>query len=173
MEHTTAQEPMLQSRLPPEYQRLERFLPEANQENNRKSFRSVVIVWCSLLDNLLDEMLECEASRAAAAGQTVANPPQSLDGRIKRALQAGLIDQEESEKCHHIRRIRNVAAHDWELSLTSANVLPSLRSLYEADHSQVIVFHEDLGFLIQQVYSASCAMLVMRFMSQLPQGNPQ
>lgn len=58
MEPKTAWKPMLQSKLPPEYRRLERFFLEANQENNRKSFRSVVIVWGSLLDNLLDEMLE-------------------------------------------------------------------------------------------------------------------
>ena len=75
---------------PPEYQRLERFLLEANKENNRKSFRSVVIVWGSLLDNLLDEMLEGHASRAAAAGQPVGKPLRTFESRIKRALERGL-----------------------------------------------------------------------------------
>lgn len=173
MEPKSAGEPMLQSKLPPEYLLLERFLLEANQENNRKSFRSVVIVWGSLLDNLLDEMLECDASRAAAAGEPVGKPPQTFDERIKRALQVGLIDQEEAGKCHHIRHIRNVAAHEWDLSLASGNVLPSLRALYEADHSRILVFHEDLDFLVQLVYSASCAMLIMEFMSRISQGEQQ
>lgn len=153
---------------PPEYQRLERFLLEANRENNRKSFRSVAIVWGSLLDNLLDEMLEGDASRAATAGQPVGKPPRTFDSRIKRALERGLIDQKEADKCHHIRHIRNAAAHDWELSLESKDVLSSIRALHEADHARVIVFHEDLNFLVQQVYGASCAMLVMRFVGRLP-----
>lgn len=153
---------------PPEYQRLERFLLEANKENNRKSFRSVVIVWGSLLDNLLDEMLEGDASRAAAAVKSVEKPPRDFDRRIKRALKRGLIDQKEADKCHHIRRIRNAAAHDWELSLESKDVLSSIRALHEADHARVIVFHEDLDFLVQQVYVASCAMLVMKFVGRLP-----
>ncbi|MBU1397098.1 MAG: hypothetical protein KKE84_13295 [Gammaproteobacteria bacterium] len=168
MEPKSAREPMLQSKLPPEYLLLERFLLEANQENNRKSFRSVVIVWGSLLDNLLDEMLEREALRAAVAGKPVGKPPQTFNGRIERALQVGLIDQDDARKCHHIRCIRNVAAHDWKFSLASTDVLPSFRALYETDHSQTLVFHKDLDFLVQQVYSASCAMLVMRFM-RLPQ----
>lgn len=174
MEPKSAREPMLQSKLPPEYLLLERFLLEANQENNRKSFRSVVIVWGSLLDNLLDEMLEREALRAEGAEKpSVGEPRQTFNGRIKQALQVGLISQEEAEKCHHIRHIRNVAAHEWDLSLASGNVLPNLRALYETDHSRVLVFHEDLDFLVQQVYSASCAMLVTGFMSRISQGEQQ
>lgn len=159
-----------QPELPPKDRRLEKFLLEANQENHRKSFRSVVIVWGSLLDNLLDEMLEAEALRATAAGEAVGRPPRTLNARINRALDLSLIDQEEAARCHHIRRVRNAAAHEWELSLATEDVLPSLRALYEADHSQVLVFHEYLEFLLQQVYSASCAMLVMKFIERLPEG---
>jgi hypothetical protein len=168
MEPQNAPAPLPHVDPPPAYQRLDKFLLEANKENNRKSFRSVAIVWGSLLDNLLDEMLEGDASRAATAGQPVGKPPRTFDSRIKRALEQGLIDQKEADKCHHIRRIRNAAAHDWELSLESKNVLSSIRALHEADHARVIVFHEDLDFLVQQVYGASCAMLVMRFVGRLP-----
>jgi hypothetical protein len=170
MESKIEPEHVLQSEVPPEHQRLEKFLLEANRENNRKSFRSVAIVWGSLLDNLLDEILESEASRTANAGQFFGKPPKNFDGRIKRALEAGLIDQQEAERCHHVRRIRNTAAHEWELSLASKDVLPSLRALHKADHAQILIFHEDLDFLVQQVYSASCAMLVMTFMNRLSQG---
>ena len=153
--------------LPPEYQRLETFLLGANRENARKSYRSVAIVWGSLLDNLLDEMLESDASRVAAAGESVMKPPRTFEKKIVRAMERGLINQEEAEKCQHIRRIRNRAAHDWELTLESKDVLPSLRALHEADHARVLAFHEDLDFLLQLVYSGSCAMLVMRFMGRL------
>lgn len=166
MEPNTALEPLPQYELPPEYQRLENFLLAANLENSRKSFRSVVIVWGSLLGNLIDEMLEGEVSRATAAGQAVGTPPRTFSERIKRALQAGLIDQEEADRCNHIRRIRNAAAHEWDLSLASKDVLPSLRALHQADHAQFLVFHEDLDFLVQQVFSASCAMLVMKFVKR-------
>jgi hypothetical protein len=170
MESKPHKRPLLQLELPAEYHRLERFLLEANRENSRQSFRSVVIVWGSLLDNILDEMLESEALRASAAGETVAKPPRTLSARIKQAVDASLIDQEEADRCHHIRIIRNAAAHEWELSLATEDVLPSLRALHEADHSQLLVFHEDLEFLLQQVYSASCAMLVMKFIERLPAG---
>lgn len=170
MESNPPKQPLSQLELPTEYHRLERFLLEANQENSRKSFRSVVIIWGSLLDNLLDEMLEAEALRASAAGEAVGKPPRTLNARIKQALEARLINQDEAGRCHHIRRIRNAAAHEWELSIATEDVLPSLRALHEADHSQSLVFHEDLEFLLQQVYSASCAMLVMEFIDRLPAG---
>ena len=48
--------------LPREYQHLQRFLSAVNSENSKKSFRSVVIVWASMLDNLLDQMIENDAS---------------------------------------------------------------------------------------------------------------
>lgn len=69
----------------------------------------------------------------------------------------GCIDKNDEEKCHHIRRIRNAAAHDWELSISSPDVLLGLRALYQSDHSKVFVFHDDLDFLIRQVYAGSCA----------------
>ena len=152
---------------PAERPRLERFLLEANRENSRKSFRSVVVVWGSLLDNLLDEMLEADALRASATGEVRGKPPRTLDARIKRALREGLINQEDAERCHHIRLIRNAAAHEWDLSLETEDVLPSLRALHEVDHSELLVFHEDLEFLLQQVYSASCGMLVMKLIDRL------
>ncbi|MDZ7852290.1 MAG: hypothetical protein U5L98_06480 [Halomonas sp.] len=91
MEPKHQQQPLSQLELPSEYHLLERFLLEANRENSHKSFRSAVIVWASLLDNILDEMLEVEALRASASGEAVGKPPRTLDARIKRALDAGLI----------------------------------------------------------------------------------
>lgn len=162
-----SEQPPPQPEPPAKYLRLERFLLEANRENSRKSFRSVVIVWGSLLDNILDEMLEAEVLRASATGEVRGKPPRTLDARIKRALGEGLIDQEDADRCHNIRRIRNAIAHEWELSLETENVLSSLRALHEADHYELLVFHEDLEFLLQQVYSASCGMLVMKFIDRL------
>ncbi|WP_159567288.1 DUF4145 domain-containing protein [Budvicia diplopodorum] len=153
--------------LPVKYHRLKKFLLEANKENSRKSFRSVVIVWGSMLDNLLDEMLEFEALRTVALGNNAGKPPKTFSARIDQAFNVGLIDQQEAEKCHRIRQVRNEVAHEWDLSLATKNLLPSLRALYEADHSDLLVFHEDLEFLLQQVYSSSCAMLMMRFFDRL------
>jgi hypothetical protein len=146
---------------------LERFLLEANKENSRKSFRSVVILWGSLLENLLDEMLETEARRIAATGGTIGKPPSNFQRRIEKALKSGLIDQEETDKLLHIKNIRNATAHEWDLSLDTEDVLPGLQALHEADHSDLLVFHKDLDFLIQQVYSSSCAMLAMKFTNRL------
>jgi len=172
MEPKLPQQLMPQSEFSAEYHRLERFILEANRENLRKSFRSVVIVWCSLLDNLLDEMLEAKVLRASGKGKPISKPPSSFGTRIERAYGEGLIDKEEQDRCKAIKLIRNAAAHEWELSLATKDVLLNLRVLYEADHSQQLVFHEDLEFLIQQVYSSSCAMLVMKFTDRLPACEP-
>lgn len=152
-----------QTETPVQLKRLEMFLGHANLENSRRSFRSVVILWGSFLDDLLDELLEA----AYAAGKIVGKPPRTFNDRIKMAYSFRAINQEEADKCHHIRNIRNAAAHEWELSLDTNKVLPSLRALYEVDHSEVLVFHEDLDYLLQQVYSASCAMLITQFLNRL------
>lgn len=144
------------------------FLVEANKENSRRSFRSVVIVWSSALEDLLGQILEAEISRAAlTAGETIGRPPQKFAAQIKLAFKLGLIDQEEANRCDHIRKIRNAVAHNWDLTLSTKDVLPSLRALYEADHSQQLIFHEDLQFLLQQVYSASCSIQVMKCINRL------
>lgn len=163
MEPKEASLPIANLELPPQYHRLEKFLIEANRENARKSYRSVVIVWSSILENVLEQLLETNALRSAMAGDNIQKPPKDFKKKIIMALDKGLIDQEEAEKCHHIRRVRNRAAHDWELTLRSKDVLPSLRALYEADHASIFVFHDDLDFLLQMVYAGSCAMLVVRF----------
>lgn len=153
--------------MPLVYKQLERFLVEANREVSRGSYRGVAIVWASMLDNVLDRVLEADVASTPREARKLKKLPQTLDKRIRAALERGLLDQEEAEKCHHIRCVRNQAAHHWELKLESKDVLPSLRALYDADHSNILVFHEDLDFLLQQVYAGSCAMLVMRLMARM------
>ena len=153
--------------VPSYYERLERFLLVANQENARKSARSVAVVWASMIDNLLDELLQNDASRLREKGQHPGRPPKTYHARIKRAEERGLIDANAVERCKHIKRIRNAFAHEWQCSLQTEGMLPSLTALYEADHSRVLIFHEDLDYLIQQVYSGSCARLVLDLMTKL------
>lgn len=154
----------LPSTLPLHFERLQRFLAEANTENGRQSYRGVAILWASLIDNLLDEMI---VSKVAVEEKESSKPPKTFDQRIKRALATGCISKDDAAKCHHVRHIRNAAAHDWELSISSKEVLPSLRALYQSDHSKTFVFHKDLDFLIRQVYSGSCAALAMKFTNRL------
>jgi len=158
--------------MPPEYKILDKFFIEVNQENGRKSFRSVVIVWGSILDNLLDGLIESDVSRARASGEKSPAPPRTFGARIRLSKERGLIDGADAEKCQHIRRVRNAAAHEWQLSLESKDVLPSLRALYEADHSQFFRYHEDFGFLVQQIYAGSCVMLAVRFARSLQGPKP-
>lgn len=153
--------------LPEKYRRLEGFLQEANLANAQRSSRSVVIVWGSKLDNLLDQMLEEHAMRAKRAGQSVKRPPKTFSRRIYAVAWQGLISADEARKCHHIRKIRNAAAHEWDFTLDQQDVLPSLQALFDEDHSNAVVFHEDLEFLVQQVYSSSAARLMMKFVDRL------
>nr|WP_236757912.1 DUF4145 domain-containing protein [Aeromonas cavernicola] len=160
-------EPSPPAEVPVHLKRLEKFLSYTNLENTRKSFRSVIIIWASFLDALLDELLEAEALRVSSAGDTVSKPPRTFNGRINHAFAAGIIDQEEENRCHIIRRIRNAAAHDWELTLETKGIRSGLLALYEADHSGMLIFHEDLDYLIQQVYSPSCATFIIQLLNRL------
>lgn len=158
---------LISIKLPAIYSILAKFIDEANRENSRKSFRSVVIIWSSFLDNLLDKLLESDSLCDSSAKRHIEQPPRTFCARIKQALAQGLIDKKEKDKLHHIRKIRNAAAHDWNLSLSTKDVLPNLIALYEADHAQLLVFHNDFEFLIQQVYSTSSAMLAMKLIDRI------
>jgi hypothetical protein len=147
----------------PGLQRLQKLITEANRENDRNSFRGVAIIWASFLDDLLKELLEAHACRTAASCQD-ARKKDTFGNRITRALRLDPISQDEADRCRHIQAIRNATAHEWDLSIENKDVLANLRSLYEADHANYLVFHEDLEFLIRLVYSGSCATLALRFM---------
>lgn len=159
--------------LPPEYQELQELMIEVNRETSRGSYRSVVIVWASMVDNVLDRMLEAAVVGSGQEATSREKPPKTFDKRIKAALKRELINEEEAKKCHHIRKIRNQAAHEWRLKLENVDILPSLAALYDADHRDLLVFHKDLDFLLQQVYSSSCAMLVMKFLSRVERNIPK
>ena len=150
--------------------RMLQFIAEANKENNRQSFRSVVIVWAARIDEILKERL------SAVPSNVPSNNERSLrffGQRIQRAAELGLIDSRDQARCEHIQKIRNTAAHEWDFDLDSTDVMTSLTALYQADHADTVVFHLDLDFLIQQVYARSCAMLMMRLLhsTQPPQGD--
>lgn len=173
MATNTVELPQINKNCSADYLRLDQFLHQANLENNKKSFRSVVIVWAALLDNLLDEMLEDKSPCVAVAGLRSNKLPTTFGGRIKLALESCLIEPEEEYRCRQILHIRNAAAHEWKLTLASKDVLKSLRLLYEADHAQTLRYHEDLDYLLQLVYSSSCAMLALKFMSRLKCDEPE
>lgn len=155
--------------IPRAFLQLQAFLNEVNQENARASYRAVAITWASFLDRLLDEMLEAEASRAIAAGRAVDKPPRKLSQRIDRAFEIGLIDEGEAKKCHHVRHVRNALAHEWDPQAAIRDVLPNLRALFDLDHADSFVFHEDLDFLVRMIYSGSCGALASRFITHLHQ----
>lgn len=157
--------------IPQEHKLLEKFLIDANRENERKSSRSVTIVWGTALDNLLDAVLEDGPSGAGKSGRPRGKGSNSFGNLIKLAKERGLIDDADVEKCNHIKLVRNAAAHEVPLSLDNEGVLSSLRALHQVDHSGAVVFHEDLDFLIQQVYSVSCFMLALKLARSLRKDN--
>ncbi len=167
MEPRSIPVPPINQEIPPESKHLEKFFIDANQENGRKSFRSVAIVWGNALDNLLAGIIEEDSSRKEKMGQPRGRRLRSFDDRIKAAKKRGLIDDADAEKCEHIKLVRNAAAHEVPLTLQIKDVLPSLRALHSADHPRILVFHEDLEFLLQQVYAGSCAMLAIKFARSL------
>jgi len=142
-----------------EFISINKFFEYANLENSKKSFRSVVIVWGAFL----------EASLIKKIKQWYQDRPEEMKLKslnfnevINELFKIGLINENEQKKYHAIRKVRNRAAHDWDFSIDSDDVRKNLKFLYEQDHKELFHYHDDLDFLIQSIYSGTCAILVMK-----------
>ncbi len=153
---------------PPAWPELHEFLAEANLENARGTARGVILVWAAMLETMLGRLLEAFLTDHGESRKFIWEDGQSsfgtFSGRIKAAFSLGLIDKDEERNCHHIRRIRNFAAHEWKLSVDNPKfrkeALPALKGLFEHFDADYLVYHEDLDFLIRLSYSGACSFLL-------------
>ncbi len=140
-----------------------KFIDYVNLENARGSFRSVAILWAAYLDDCLRSKLIdwYKIHRARPSSDNL-----DFYKVINKSAQKNIINKSEKKKMHLIRLIRNEAAHNWQFSLSTNGVKSKLNQLYKADHQELVQYHDDLDFLIQQIYSPSCAMIAMKLFSK-------
>ena len=147
--------------LPDDFKIFSSFLEIVNSDNAKKSFRSVAILWGCMLDDVLKELLATYKSSNLEAN-IKAN---TLNLKIKKSSEYKLIDNQQKTRLEHMRHIRNEVAHNWSLTLENKSFREHLRSLYELDHVDLFEYVDDLEFLVQMIFSGSCAKIVMEIKS--------
>ncbi|EGQ7915184.1 TPA: DUF4145 domain-containing protein [Vibrio parahaemolyticus] len=139
--------------IPPEYQEFSKFINKVNEENAKKSYLSVGILWTSKLDALITELLSVYYDKYPEKKKK----SNSLFEKVNRCVELGLLENLMKERFDSLRVVRNKLAHEWDLSINDAELKNALHALYLLDHGQLFEFIEDIDFLLQLIFSGSCA----------------
>ncbi len=152
------------------------FLDQANSENTSGTSRGVILVWSSMVEQLLGRLLESFLVDHKVSRELIWDDAHSslgtFSGRAKCCFALGLISRPQLTICDHIRKIRNAAAHEWNLDLAnekfSKEAIPALKGLYDADHAGLFHWRSDnLSYMIRSFYSGSCAILTMQLVQRI------
>lgn len=150
---------------------IEKFLVQANIENTNGTPRGIILVWASMIEELLGRLLEAFLMDHSSSRSLVWDDAHSslgtFSGRSKCCFVLGLISNDELMVCDRIRSIRNAAAHQWNMDLGnpdfSKRFIPAIRALYDADHAQLYNWiASDLIFMIKHFYAGSCGLLAVK-----------
>ncbi len=149
---------------------VQRFLGEANEEVSRGTYRGIVLVWASMLEEILGNILESflidHSDSRVMIWNDVEGPARTFSRRSNLAFALGLITKDELTSCDNIRKIRNAFAHRWEANLSNAEfkkaIAKPLEALYNQYSRETLVFSEDLDLPIKLVYVRACATLTTR-----------
>ncbi|WP_394128648.1 hypothetical protein [Vibrio hepatarius] len=139
--------------IPPEYQEFSKFIDKVNEENAKKSFLSVGILWTSKLDALVTELLSVFYDKYPDRKKK----SNSLFEKVNRCVELGLLDNVMKDRFDFLRVVRNKLAHEWDITIDDEKLKNALHALYLLDHNQLFEFIEDIDFLLQLIFSGSCA----------------
>lgn len=140
-----------------------KYLDLINDENSKKSYRSVAILWGVLLDKILNTLI----LRSFPDKNPMKLDIGTFDKKIKFSAEYNLITDEQRRRLNCIRHIRNEAAHNWDLTGGNSKLIKNLKSLYELDHTALFEYIEDADHLIQMIYSGSAAMISVALKDKL------
>ncbi len=138
---------------------VEEFLVEANKENASGTTRGQVLVWSSMIEVLVRRVVEGFFADHQVAKDFLGNANTTFSYQIDIAFCLGLITKKEHRTCHSVRKIRNLYAHNWSVTLEVTQLTSSLRSLYQDFHEDYLNWFDDLAFLIRFVFASSCSEL--------------
>lgn len=97
------------------------YLHEANKENQSGTDRGVVLVWASIIDEILQKILDAfTADVPDKVNSLFGNqaPFGTFSNRAKTALALGLITEDEADSINLVRKIRNDFAHQIDVDLS-------------------------------------------------------
>jgi hypothetical protein len=102
--------------------------------------RTFFIVFCSLIDDFLSDMLEAFFIADIPKNVLRSTVPNSLSGKANLCYALGLVDLMELDILDFYRKVRNVFAHDWETeSLSNPN--PKLEALLQEYRHMLSAIH--------------------------------
>jgi hypothetical protein len=147
------------SSLPAGLHDINQFLEEANRENASGTDRGLVLVWASMLDEMLCRMLErflvVDKVTTGVLRGGPGDPLTSFSSRTKVAFSLGLIAKDEMQTIEKVRAIRNDFAHKLGISLEEQSLRSKCADLYRR------VVGDDATFEARHYYSMACARLLM------------
>lgn len=140
---------------------LQDFLDEANRENASGTLRGQVLIWSSMIELLIGRLLESFLVDHNITRKMLEGPQFTFSTNTDLVFSLGIISKSEHLACSNIRKIRNEVAHKWAFTLENQRIATPLRSLYDADHSDMFHWVDDLSHNIKMIYSGSCSMLAI------------
>lgn len=144
--------------LPDAWPDIHAFLRDANDENANGTERGCVLVWTSMIDELLRRLLEVffVADSARSVDFFRHNGPAgSFSGRAKLAYFSGLIAEDELRVIDKLRDIRNDFAHQYGNTLADPDYAGRCEYLYKTLCGDAVSFPPRLQF------TSACARVVM------------
>jgi hypothetical protein len=110
------------------------YLADANFESLHGTERGAVLVWVSILDDLLERIIRefIQANKSTMDELFGANKPfGTFSSRINVCNGLALIAPDEAAALHRIRKIRNEFAHAIGMSLKDDDLTKKCRTLYD------------------------------------------
>ncbi|MCR9663886.1 hypothetical protein [Vibrio parahaemolyticus] len=138
--------------IPEEYAEFSKFIDKVNEENAKKSFLSVGMLWTSKLDFLVSELLETYFIKCPESKKKF----RTLHDKVNACVDFELLTNSMKTRFDNLRVVRNKLAHEWNISLDDAKLKEALHNLYLQDHAELFEFLEDVDFLLQMIFSGSC-----------------
>ncbi len=129
----------------------QKYLDEANKENAAGTHRGIVLVWSSIIDDMLYKMLSAhfiELNKDLTDRTFGPNGPAgSFSNRTRLCFALGLIKKDEMKVIDMVRDIRNDFAHEISIDLNNAPLADKCRKLgHLFDHHQSKTYDPRLSF---------------------------
>jgi DNA-binding MltR family transcriptional regulator len=144
--------------LPVGWHDIHEFLEEANRENASGTERGLVLVWASMVDEMLCRLLEqflVDSTITKDMLRGGSGPLSAFSARTKAAFSLGLISKDELQAIEVVRSVRNSFAHKLGISLADTSLHDKCKGLYQK------TYNDNYTFDAKHYYSAACTRLLM------------
>lgn len=145
--------------LPEHLSDLQKFLDDANKENKVGTDRGCVLVWASMLDEMLRRVIEAFLINDQKKTKDFLQnngPLSSFSSRINAAFLLGLINDGEAKSLNWVRGIRNEFAHQYGIKLDNSSLTDKCQNLYQHNVNDGAKFPPRLQ------YTSACGVILMQ-----------